>query len=251
MSNESRPSRRRKARYLTVAETLTNEIADARYLVGGMIPTELELCERFDVSRYTVREALRQLEQAGLVERRQGSGTRVRAQRPSTVFTQQLSSVRDFLQYPDDTRLHVHSARTITVDAALAGKLKCAERKQFHRVSCIRRSSDGAPFCWTDVYVGPRHAAVSGVIGKEPLPVYALMEKLFDLRPGRVSVELFADTVDPNHLKQMKVKAGTPALFIVRRYFDTDDNRLLTSVSEHPAGSFIYSIALEQDWASS
>ena len=44
-------------RYLQVARTLRKEIVDGVYPVGSQLPTEQQLCERFEVSRYTVREA--------------------------------------------------------------------------------------------------------------------------------------------------------------------------------------------------
>ena len=42
-------------RYLQVARTLRKEIVDGVYPVGSQLPTEHELCERFAVSRYTIR----------------------------------------------------------------------------------------------------------------------------------------------------------------------------------------------------
>lgn len=45
---------------------------------GSLLPTEQELCEKYQVSRITVRKAVDGLEQAGLVERVQGKGTFIR-----------------------------------------------------------------------------------------------------------------------------------------------------------------------------
>ncbi|MDQ1112475.1 GntR family transcriptional repressor for pyruvate dehydrogenase complex [Microbacterium testaceum] len=49
---------------------------------GDRLATERELAEQLVVSRSAVREALLRLQSAGLVERRQGSGTRVSARVP-------------------------------------------------------------------------------------------------------------------------------------------------------------------------
>jgi len=64
-------------RYLAVAERLSQAITQGEYGVGSLLPTESELCDKFGVSRHTVREALRKLRDLGLVTRHQGVGTRV------------------------------------------------------------------------------------------------------------------------------------------------------------------------------
>ena len=63
-----------------LAEQLVNELAAqiaAGDIVGdsGRLPSEAELCQRYSVSRATLREALSKLELAGMIIRRQGVGT--------------------------------------------------------------------------------------------------------------------------------------------------------------------------------
>ena len=59
-------------RYMQLAQTLINEIQSGRFPVGSTIPTEFELCEQFGASRSTVREAVKQLVQLGMVVRQAG-----------------------------------------------------------------------------------------------------------------------------------------------------------------------------------
>ncbi len=60
-----------------VTDQLRAEIASGRWSVGDRIPTEPALCEMTGTARNTVREAVQSLVHAGLLERRQGSGTYV------------------------------------------------------------------------------------------------------------------------------------------------------------------------------
>ena len=66
-------------RYRQLAQTLISEIQSGRYPVGDLMPTEMELCAQFGASRFTVREAMKQLVQMGLVARHAGVGSRVQA----------------------------------------------------------------------------------------------------------------------------------------------------------------------------
>ncbi|MBT0768112.1 FadR family transcriptional regulator [Kineosporia sp. J2-2] len=62
-----------------VIEQLRTQITEGGWAVGERIPTETELSQLTGTSRNTVREAVQSLVHAGLLERRQGSGTYVLA----------------------------------------------------------------------------------------------------------------------------------------------------------------------------
>ncbi len=56
--------------YRRLADSIATEIEAGKYKLGDRLPTERELAEQFGVSRATVRSALRELQQLGLVSRR-------------------------------------------------------------------------------------------------------------------------------------------------------------------------------------
>lgn len=63
----------------TVVDQLRAQLTDGEWAVGDRIPTEHELAGQLGVGRNTVREAVRVLVHAGLLESRQGNGTFVRS----------------------------------------------------------------------------------------------------------------------------------------------------------------------------
>ncbi|MFQ9395736.1 MAG: GntR family transcriptional regulator [Lachnospiraceae bacterium] len=63
--------------YIKIYNRLKNEIQKGTYPVGGFLPKEYELEEIYQVSRTTIRNAVKILAKEGMVEVRQGRGTRV------------------------------------------------------------------------------------------------------------------------------------------------------------------------------
>ena len=61
--------------YRQIAEDLRTRIEAGELAPGSQLPTELELRERYNASRNTVREAIKWLTPLGLVEVRPGQGT--------------------------------------------------------------------------------------------------------------------------------------------------------------------------------
>ena len=88
-----------RAQHAEIAKDLAEQIACGKVPVGDLLPTEFELCERYGASRYTVRMALGQLQEQGLISRRKNVGTRVEASRPTAGFMQSLASVEDLAQF--------------------------------------------------------------------------------------------------------------------------------------------------------
>ncbi len=62
-----------------VTEQIEQMIESGQWKVGEKIPPEPELMEQFAVSRNTLREAIRSLVHAGMLETRQGIGTTIKS----------------------------------------------------------------------------------------------------------------------------------------------------------------------------
>lgn len=84
----------------SVAEDLIDAIVSGRLPTGSLLPGEQTLCEDFSVSRVVVREALKSLEQRGLLVIRQGQGTVVA---PANNWDPLDSKVTDARIRHDDT----------------------------------------------------------------------------------------------------------------------------------------------------
>src|SRR4030043_2400679 len=67
--------RERQPLYIQAIDALTHMIEAGQLKPGAQLPPENELAAKLDISRSTLREALRHLETLGLISRRQGIGT--------------------------------------------------------------------------------------------------------------------------------------------------------------------------------
>ena len=65
--------------YQQIAEDLQNQIESGALAPGSPLPTEIELRERYEASRNTIRDAIKRLTSLGLIETRPGQGTFVTA----------------------------------------------------------------------------------------------------------------------------------------------------------------------------
>jgi DNA-binding FadR family transcriptional regulator len=128
------------ARDDAVLKALAGFVAHERLQPGERLPTERILAERLRVSRNTVREALTRWEGLGLVERRQGSGTYLKADVSPDMLHMPLTlaggSDFDGLMQTLEIRRALEAeaaalcAERATKDdiAAIAGKLETMER---------------------------------------------------------------------------------------------------------------------------
>ena len=64
----------RTALWTSIRKTLEQEITTGHYAAGDKLPTEAQLSDRFGVNRHTIRRALVDLAESGLVYARRGAG---------------------------------------------------------------------------------------------------------------------------------------------------------------------------------
>ena len=84
--------------YYQVYEFLLNKIKEKEVEEGYQLPNEVQLCNIFNVSRTTIREALRELEINGYIERGRGQGTFIINNSVKSEALQKVSSIVDELK---------------------------------------------------------------------------------------------------------------------------------------------------------
>lgn len=93
-----------KFMYEKVYQQLFNKIKNGEYKSGSVIPSERELCQEYDVSLITVRRALKELEELGLIRKFKGKGSVVNENIKST-DTKQLKKTIGILDVPFMTQV--------------------------------------------------------------------------------------------------------------------------------------------------
>lgn len=232
-------------RYQQVANELIDDIGAGVYPVGGLLPTELELCDVYEISRSTVREALRKLRDVGLISRRRRIGTKVLARVPSPSYNQPTNSISDLLQYADDTRVDTLSTKRIACDAALAEELSCRVGRIWLRVDSLRRMPNNAnPICMTTTYIDARLPNLERHLEGNHGPISAMLERVYDVRIGRIEQSIQAIALGKRQAKLLNADPGEPALLATRRYYREDGTLIELSRAIHPSDRFTYVTSL-------
>lgn len=234
-------------RYIQVARTLRKEIVDGVYPVGSQLPTEHELCQRFSVSRYTVREALRRLREDNLVSSRPRAGTMVVPRPSSHAYVQDVVSINDLLAFATGARFAIESIVTVIIDDDLAQRTGLPVGDEWLAVRGFR-SADGAdtPVCRTEYYINRAFAAVGRMLQNHSGPIFPLIEDLFGLSIVEVRQEISAVGISAELAGRLKVEPGTPALEMQRTYITSDGEVAQVTVNTHPASRFRHSMTMRR-----
>lgn len=234
------------ARYMELRQTLAAEIAAGVPPVGARFPTDLELCERFGVSRHTVREALRDLQDQGLLVRQRGSGTVVADPAARGVYSQTVASLAELDAYAADAHFAKASEGVVVARPALADLLACAPDTKWLRLAGLRRlEGASAPLAWTELFFAEPYISARGQLVMGPEPFYEQLRRLFGVTVTEVEQTISAVSIPPDIAASLETPAGGPALLVRRRYFAGAD-LVEISLSIHPAERYAYTQRLSR-----
>ncbi len=244
------PPGRNQPIYQQIAARLRSAIAEGKYPVGARLPTELELCEQFGISRFTARGAVRLLLAAGLVSRRQRVGTVVIALPGDARYNQDVSSVRDLFQYAQDTELRLVYIGKVALTKALARDFGVEAGEEWIYAMGIRHEERGKkrgrPICITRLFLNPTLAGIEGKLRERNMAVYALIEREYKVSIQRVEQELQGVLLGADDAANLESDTGAPALRILRRYYSDQGTLLEVADNIHPSDRFTYRMELRR-----
>ncbi|MFP4408021.1 MAG: GntR family transcriptional regulator [Spirochaetaceae bacterium] len=204
-------------RYRAIAETIREEIATGEYGPGDALPSQSVLAERFETTVTTVRQALRLLQEEGLLESLHGVGSFVSGLTDEHRALQ-LSSFSGALEasgIPVETR--VIALRPKLTDPSVArwfatgeGQFALLERLRFVR---------GRPVIYQRSYVPERYASVLENYTPEK-GLYGELSRSLRRVIAVAEEELEAVGLPEEVARLLKAEAGDPA-FLSRRISKT------------------------------
>jgi len=226
------PRRRNRPLLADVVRTeLKRAILSGEFQFGEKLPNEDQLCTRFDVSRVTIREAVRGLIEDGYVVRRQGSGTYV-TRRP--LLRNSLDENFSYTEFIERSGVgagrQVLGTRTIEADDDAAESLAIPRRSPVVEVRRIR-TADGRPAVYS-VDLLPEDLDPARVKDGLQGSLYRLLTSLG--HPVAHAEAILTPIVADRELARiLDVNMGTPLQHLEQVDFDEDGRPVMLSKEWH------------------
>ncbi|MHB8464729.1 MAG: GntR family transcriptional regulator [Acidimicrobiales bacterium] len=229
----------RRPQHQIVADDLLRLITDGTYAVGARLPTESELCESYGLSRGTVRQALGQLRQLGMIERRPSTGTIVVSAEPVGPYRSFAHSQDDIVLLAETTRLTRRESFDVVVDSALARRLGARTGSTWHLIRGVRvsRSQPDLALCWSEHFLRgdiPREKQL-GSFRRETFSQY-VVEQIVS-----------AERLDASVALALNAEPDSPALVVTRRLRDRAGKVLNVGVHTHPGDRYTITTTVGPD----
>lgn len=238
-------SKKRKPRYTEIAQSLIHDISRGSFPVGSTLPAETDLSQRFDVSRNTVREAIRILGDLDLVTRHPGIGTIVQRRTATPRFKHTVDSRTELFPYEQLSEQRLLASAEITTDQSIAGLLGCEEGEQWVRFETLRSLKKGEiPLAYSSLYLPRRLAAIGDSFDGLQSPSYATVEGKLGLKFARLTQENSGRSVGRTAARHLQVPAGSAALYVVRRFLTHENEILFVTETYYPEGRFSFSFEM-------
>lgn len=223
--------------YERVESVLANDIADGSLPPESQLPPEDGLVERFKVSRTTVRKAIQNLVERGLVEVRRGKGTFVAQPKITQELTELTGFVEDMQALGRTPTARLLDKRIVPADEAVARHLELAPGTLVVRLRRVR-FADLVTMSFDETYLPRDLGEKVAENDLEAEPVFALLENKYDTPLIEAEYKLEAAAADPVVAEALQVTAGSP-IFLIERTSYTNGNRPVDYERLHYRGDLI------------
>ncbi len=208
--------------YQQLYAILRDEIINARWKPGDMMPSETEMIEQFDVSRITVRQALELLVEEGLIYRRRGRGTFVAVPGIEQGLNRIISFTEDMRRRGLHPGTDVLSTSVVPASEEIAGKLKVPVGEDLARYERLRLA-DGEPLSVEISHLVLRYCP--GILDNNyaERPLREELERKYSIHLTRAQQVIRATAADRRLAKQLSITEGAPIFYIERVSFSQLD----------------------------
>lgn len=234
-------------KYETVAGDIRDKILSGDYAPNDQLPTTPELCDQYQVSKITIKKAMDELVQQGLIARRRGSGTYVKrvsaVEAASPAGWDMSSQMSGFVAEHKDCKVTsiVHEFTVMRVDAEIA-QLLGMEADEFAYYISRTRLVDGTPLVIEYTYM-PIKLVPDLRERNVQTTIYGYLEDELGLKIGSAHRVLRAVLPTKEEAEWLGVKTTEPLLEVKQVGYLDDGVPFEYSIARHCRDYEFYSIS--------
>lgn len=231
--------------YAQIKDILRARILDGSYQPHQQMPSESEMMATFNVSRITVRQALNDLQNEGLIFRIHGKGTFV--SKPKAF--QDLGRLQGFgeamRQMGYETFSRVLAIKSVMPSPQVAERLQLAKRArvtELQRVRFLNREPISLDITYVPQAIGNR-------LAKEDLAardIFVILENDYGIALGHAELQIGSQLADETLATQLKVEEGSPVLFIERTTHTADGTPIDYEHLYYRGDAFQYKVRVDR-----
>ena len=231
--------------YEQIKAILRSRVLDGTYKPHEQLPSESEMMTAFNVSRITVRQALNDLQNEGLVFRIHGKGTFV--SKPKAF--QDLGRLQGFgeamRKMGYETFARVVSMRTVVPSAQVQERLHLSKRAkvtELQRIRFLNREPISLDVTYLPADIGAR-------LAKEDLAsrdIFVILENDYGMSLGHADLQIGSTLADERLAGQLQVEEGSPVLVIERTTHTTDGKPIDYEHLYYRGDAFQYKVRVDR-----
>jgi GntR family transcriptional regulator len=229
--------------YYQLKSILETKIHSQEFKENDRLPSELELCKEFNVSRVTVRHALSELMKAGLIYRDRGRGTFI-TEGAGLKKPVLKGSIEDLIAAARGTRIKILSYKEIATPKNLSDIPRLNLTGTVFQLELVRFISKG-PLGYSLIYFPskpgrsfPFHEL------KETTEIITFVEETLKTKAYRADQSVDVGRADKDLERILGVKAETPTLIIRRVYYTREGTLMFVAKTYFRPDRFKYEIEL-------
>ena len=210
---------------------------------NDLLPSERELTERYGLSRTTVRLALQELENLGLVYRRHGKGTFVASNgAQATNLSQTYSFTEQMRKLGRKPATSIIEFSTIEASKYYAMRMNVHIGEPLFKMKRLR-SADDVPMMIERTFLPVRNFMSLTREDLEHTALYDVIERKYHEKIRVAEEEFFASIARPEDARQLGIREGSPVLDLVRTTFNDRNEVIEFTLSVARADQFKYKIS--------
>ena len=231
----------------TVVRTeLLSQIRSGRLRPGDQVPTEPQLIAAYQVSRTTVRRALRDLEIMGLIDRQPGRGSFVTEPKVEPRLDRLTGFVEDMEALGLHATASVEHIEHRPADAEVSRQLQLSPGETVVHIERVRLAN-GTPISFDDSYFPMDLGSRIAQENLEEEPFYSILEGKYGIALAGADYVVSATVADERVARLLSITIGDPVLRLERTSRAAPDRRPILFEHLHFAGARIsYRLTLDR-----